>query len=1047
MTDLAGDQADTPVQKGLISYFANNIVAANLIMGLLLIGGLISGLSLTAQTFPTIDPGIITVTVPYPGATPTEVEEGITRRVEEAVFGIEGVDRVLSRASENTGTITIELKDFVDVRKILDDVKSAVDRIADFPPGDAEEPDIVRQESTNEIMTLFVSSDSSEKYLRHGAEHLEQALLTLPTVSMVDLLGGRDYEISIEVAEDSLRQFGLTIDQVANAVRSSSVNLASGELRTESGDLLLRTNTKRETGEEFENIVLLAKADGTFLRLGDVATIRDGFVDMELINEFNGRAALFIQVRASESEDTLTIARDIKDFLAHYEPLEGITVGIWADRSEFLSDRLSLLVRNGTLGFALVFLFLVVMLDLRLAIWVAMGVPISFLGAFLFFDFLGVNINMVSLFALIIVLGIVVDDAVVVGENIIAEHEAGHRGVVGAFLGVKGVIGPVVIGVLTTMAAFAPLLFVTGMFGQILGIVPVVVITVLAMSLIEAFFILPAHLAHGNNWSRWPLDVMQGLVGRALARFRDQVIIPLITVGLRFRYYSLGLAFVFLFLCGSLLTTGTVRFIFFPVLEATSMSAGLAFPVGTPFETTKSAAEKIVDAAHSVNTDVGETAFKSVIVTIGGQTKSGRGPGGGSRMSLASHIASIQIELNPEPLRTRSTTELEKLWRDKVGVIPGVESISYSSEFFSTGPDLEYELTHYNDDILNLAVESLKSSYAEFPSVYDIQDSLNPGKRQYDIELTAAGEAAGLTPAIVARQLRRSFFGEEVQRIQRGREELKVMIRYPESQRRSTQDLYNTRIRLSDGTEAPLEVVARLKESRSYASIDRVDGIRIVSVTGEIDTSLATPTAVLAKMESEVLPALIEQYPGLTFKHSGTGQQQIEDLGSLGYLALIALLVIFALLASELKSYVQPFIIMAAIPFGAAGALVGHYLLGYTLSFVSIFGMIALSGVVVNDSLILIDRYNHYLRETDMNTFEAIVAAIRRRFRAIVLTSATTALGLTPMLFETSTQAQFLIPMAVSLAVGIVFATVVILFLVPVLILIREDIHRFSQYT
>ena len=1047
MTDLAVDQADTPVQKGLISYFANNIVAANLIMGLLLIGGLISGLSLTAQTFPTIDPGIITVTVPYPGATPTEVEEGITRRVEEAVFGIEGVDRVLSRASENTGTITIELKDFVDVRKILDDVKSAVDRIADFPPGDAEEPDIVRQESTNEIMTLFVSSDGSEKYLRHGAEHLEQALLTLPTVSMVDLLGGRDYEISIEVAEDSLRQFGLTIDQVANAVRSSSVNLASGELRTESGDLLLRTNTKRETGEEFENIVLLAKADGTFLRLGDVATIRDGFVDMELINEFNGRAALFIQVRASESEDTLTIARDIKDFLAHYEPLEGITVGIWADQSEFLSDRLSLLVRNGTLGFALVFLFLVVMLDLRLAIWVAMGVPISFLGAFLFFDFLGVNINMVSLFALIIVLGIVVDDAVVVGENIITEHEAGHRGVVGAFLGVKGVIGPVVIGVLTTMAAFAPLLFVTGMFGQILGIVPVVVITVLAMSLIEAFFILPAHLSHGNNWSRWPLDVMQGLVGRALARFRDQVIIPLITVGLRFRYYSLGLAFVFLFLCGSLLTTGTVRFIFFPVLEATSMSAGLAFPVGTPFETTKSAAEKIVDAAHSVNTDVGETAFKSVIVTIGGQTKSGRGPEGGSRMSLASHIASIQIELNPEPLRTRSTTELEKLWRDKVGVIPGVESISYSSEFFSTGPDLEYELTHYNDDILNLAVESLKSSYAEFPSVYDIQDSLNPGKRQYDIELTAAGEAAGLTPAIVARQLRRSFFGEEVQRIQRGREELKVMIRYPESQRRSTQDLYNTRIRLGDGTEAPLEVVARLRESRSYASIDRVDGIRIVSVTGEIDTSLATPTEVLAKMESEVLPALTEQYPGLTFKHSGTGQQQIEDLGSLGYLALIALLVIFALLASELKSYVQPFIIMAAIPFGAAGALVGHYVLGYTLSFVSIFGMIALSGVVVNDSLILIDRYNHYLRETDMNTFEAIIAAIRRRFRAIVLTSATTALGLTPMLFETSTQAQFLIPMAVSLAVGIVFATVVILFLVPVLILIREDIHRFSQYT
>ena len=1022
---------------GLVPYFAHNPVAANLLMTLMLVGGLLAGLQLTSQVFPTVDPGIVRVSVPYPGATPTEVEEGITRRVEEAVFGIDGVERVRSSATENMGSVTIELKDFVDDKRVRDDVEAAVDRLSDFPPLDAEQPEVVSSERLENVMTLVVASELSEAELLRGAEALEEALLALPTVTLVSLLGARDYEVSIEVSEEALRRYDLTIAQVANAVRFSSLNLSSGELRTEAGDLLLRTNTKRVRGEQFEDIVVRAREDGAILRLGDVATVRDGFVDVDLINTYNDRRSVFVRVQKSEAEDLLTIATEIKAMLADYQPLPGIDVEIWEDGTEVLESRLSLLLRNGVLGFALVFLFLVVMLDLRLAMWVAMGVPISFLGAFLFFDFFDVNLNMVSLFALIIVLGIVVDDAVVVGENIIAEQEGGLRGIDGAIAGCLGVRSPVTIGVLTTMAAFAPLLFVTGTFGQILGVVPVVVITVLAMSLVEVFFILPAHLSHGRPWSRWPLDVGQAKVGAAVKRFRDETLVPAIAWAVRHRFVTLGGGVALLVAAATLLATNEVRFLFFPSLESDRLQADLEFPVGTPFEVTRAAAERLVDAAHATNEQAGGTSFRSVSVTVGGRTVDGDGPGETS-LSIASHVASVQVILNGEPQRTLSAQELERRWRSNAGEFAGAERLSYVAEFFGPGADVEYDLSHPNDDLLDRAVADLKAAYAEMPSLYEIQDSISLGKRQYDIELTPAGEAAGLTPLDIARQLRRHFFGDEVQRIQRGRREVKVMVRYPDEQRRSTRDLFNARVRLPDGTLAPLSTVAKVTESRSFSSIDRINGLRIVTVQAEVDTELATPTEISALLEDDVLPALKQRYPGLQVSQSGFGREQAQDMAALGDLALVALLVIFVLVASQLRSYSQPLIILASIPCGAAGAVIGHYLLGYDLSFISIFGMVALSGVVVNDSLVMIDRYNKIRAATGLSAQEAIVEAARHRFRAVFLTTATTALGLTPMLFETSTQAQFLIPMAVSLATGIIFASVVILFLVPALVAIRE---------
>ena len=1051
MTDGKDPAVDVPVvtpvatpvldtHRGLIAYFAKNPVAGNLLMVILLVGGLLAALGLTAQVFPTIDPGTVTISVPYPGATPTEVEEGITRRVEEAVFGIDGVDRVISRASENLGSVTLELKDFVDADKVRDDAEAAVQQLIDFPPEDAEQPKIVRAQTLSDVLTIVVSSEMGERQLRLGAEMIEEELLALPGVSLVTLLGAKDYEIAIEITEDSLRRYDLTMSEVANTIRRSSINLSSGQIRSEGGDLLLRTNTKGTSGEAFENIVLRADSQGSVLRVSDVATVRDGFTDVDLINQFNGRESVLVKVQKSEAEDVLAIADEIKTFLKGYTPPPGIDVSVWDDQTQILKERISLLLRNGLLGFALVFLFLVVMLDLRLALWVAMGVPISFLGAFLFFDAFAVNINMISLFALIIVLGIVVDDAVVVGENIISEQELGKTGMQAAMDGVNGVIGPVMVGVLTTMAAFAPLLFVTGTFGQILGSVPVVVILVLAMSLIEVFFILPSHLANGSTWSRWPLDRMQNAVAGRIDRFRTLTLAPAVARAVHHRYLTLLAGIVLLLLAASLVGTGAVRFIFFPALEANSIRATVAFPIGTPFESTQIAANQMVEAANTVNARLDGAAFKSISVTIGGQSSTGGGPGGAGRMTVASHLASVQIELGPEPPRTRSAKDLERLWRTEVGEIPGVERLSYVADFFGGQADLEFELAHQDSAMLEQAVSSLRASYQTVAGVYEIQDSNSIGKRQLDINLTPAGEAAGLTPSDIARQLRRNFFGEEVQRIQRGREELKVMVRYPEAGRSSTADLFDARIRLADGSEAPLSSVAQVTESRSLSAINRVDGLRIVSVSGQVDDTVITPSLANTAVLEQFIPELKQQYPGLQVRQAGEGREQSEDISTLGRLTLIALLIIFALMASQLKSYTQPLIILAGVPFGAGGALVGHFLLGYDLSFISIFGMVALSGVVVNDSLVLLDRYNKLVEEGWDNA-KAIVEAARRRFRAIFLTTATTALGLAPMLFETSTQAQFLIPMAVSLATGIVFASVIILFLIPALVMIREDLR------
>ncbi|MDJ0909323.1 MAG: efflux RND transporter permease subunit [Woeseiaceae bacterium] len=1042
-TDTANPETSQQ-QGGLIAWFVNNTVAANLLMVVLLVGGALAAMNLRSQVFPTISPGTVQVTVPFPGATPAEVEEGITRRVEEAVLGIDGVKRVTSTASEGVGSITIETSDFADRNRVKDDVESAVDRLSDFPPENAEKPIVVAPLPTGGVVTLAVVGDVGEADLRRAAEEIERDLLSQPGVSLVTLEGARDYEISIEVSEATLRRYGLSFSEVAEAVRRNSVDLAGGSITSNSGEILLRTNQKRQTGDEFESVIVRTRPDGSEIRLSDVATVRDGFVREQLDNRYNDRPAVFVRVSRAEAEDVLAVKESVDSFLAGYTPPAGVDIVELRDETKLLRERINLLLRNGAFGFALVFLFLVLMLDLRLAIWVSMGIATAFMGGFLVFGALGVTMTMISLFGLIIVLGLVVDDAIVIGENIDAERAKGGDSTNAAIRGAKGVLAPVLVGVLTTVAAFAPLLFTGGTFGDITRAIPLVVISVLIISLLEAFCILPAHMSHGGNWSRGIIKRVQSRIAAGIAHIRDRFVKPGVAFAARWRYATAGLAIAFFILCINLLSNGHVRFIFFPQIEGNNMSASVVMPEGTPFERTDAAVQQMVDAAQRVadeaREETGESLFVSITSTAGGRASTNGGPGSQQSFSSSENIGQIRVELMPFGERQTPAAELQRRWRQAVGVVEGAERVNFASGFGGFGSDIEYELAHQEESELIAAADAMKARLAEIEGVTQIEDSFDLGKRQLVFDLTSAGRAAGLRPADVAVQVRQAFFGEEVQRIQRGREEVRVYVRYPEASRTSLDALNDFRIQLPDGSRAPLFTVASVEESRAYSSIQRIDGRRVVTVSADVDEALSTPNAANAAILDSVMPELQREYPGLRWVPAGATREQNEDLAAIGAAFIVVLLVIFALLASQLRSYLQPVAILISIPLAVAGAILGHLVLGFSLSFISIFGIVALSGVAVNASVVLVDLYNKN-REQGAARIDAAASAAARRFRPVMLTTLTTALGLAPLLFETSPQAQFLIPMAVSLGFGIVVSGFMVLFVTPAVAVIIEDLR------
>lgn len=1016
----------TPEPGGLIAWFVRNSVAANLLMVGMLVGGLIVMGRTKAEVLPQIDPRVISVTVDYPGATPKEVEDAITRRVEDAVMGLTGIERVTSVAAESKGLITIDVSDFADIRSVKEDVQSALDQLVDFPPTDAHEPRVTVTEPVSSVMRLVIAGTVGEKALKQTAENLRRDLLARDGISLVTLQGARDYEIAIEVSENDLRAYGLRIEQVAAAVRAASVSLSLGTVRTSGGDVLLRTDNEARDTAALAEIVVISDRNGQRVRLGEIATITDGFVETPLINTYNGEPAVFLKIDRADDEDAFEVRKAVQAFLETYQPPAGVDVTGIGDTTEIIGDRINLLTRNAIMGLALVFVFLALTLDLRLAFWASVGIPSAFIGGFLIFGQF-TTINMTSLLGLIVVLGIVVDDAIVVGENIHEQQARRGAGVLSAIAGARGVFVPVFVGVTTTMVAFATLLMSSGMIGQILRPVPIVVLSVLFLSLIEAFLILPGHLAHGGDWSTGAMCRLRNRVQKGIDRISDGVFVPLARLSVRFPAVVIASAMALLIAAVGLVSGGHIRFIFFPMVEGDEISVALEMPAGTPFEQTEGAMQQVITALQTGVGDQEAGLYRSLSVTIGGRLSSGLRDSG---TELRSEIAVATLELAPAGQRDLTSAEIERRWRAAAGPIPGLKALTFESSGLAAGADVSFNLSHPDDDVLLDAVARLTAEVATVAGVDEIQSTAQPGKRQIEFALTPAGAAAGLTVDDLSRSIRRSYFGEEVQRFQRDGEEVEVFIRFPETERRSLADLARLRIPLPDGSEVPLSTVASIKETRSFVTIDRVDGQHVITLSADVDEAITTPGAVTALIEGRFLAALQHDYPGLNVSLEGQARDQAEEMAALIQNFVIAMLAIYALIACVLRSYVQPIIIMAMIPFGLIGAILGHMLLGFDLSFPSLFGLVALSGVIINDSIVLIDYVNE--REKDGNNrLDVIVEAVRRRFRPIFITTMTTFIGLVPMIAETSIQAQFLIPMAVSLAFGILFGSFLILLLVP----------------
>lgn len=1033
--------------RGFLAWFAHNHVAANLLMAALMIGGLVTSLTMTIEIFPEIDPRTITVNVPYPGSTPDEVEESINRRIEEAISGIEGIKKVRSVAAEGAGTVTAELEDNVNDREVLDDVNAAVEQIQNFPPEDADDEQVSDTSSTQPVITIALYGDASERTLRELAFRIRDDLTALDGISIANVAGVRNYQINVDVTENNLRQYNLTFLEIAEAVRQFSINLPGGTIRSQEGEILLRTDHQAYNKQDFEKIIVRTNADGTLLLLSDVATIIDGFEDVDELSLFNGKAAAFVDVLQVGDQQVLDIEEKVKNYTTELTLPKNIQATTWSNQADTLRSRVDLLVRNGLMGLVLVFGVLVLFLNLKLAFWTTMGIPISFLGAFILIAAGGGTINMVSLFAFIIVLGIVVDDAIIVGESIYAKREEGLTGIHAAIAGMHDVKVPVTIGILTTIIAFIPILFTTGFLGQVLVVIPLVVISVLFMSLIEAFLILPAHLSNvQTSNAQGTLPLIQEKLRNGLQGFIQKIYLPTLTSALKKPYIVVAIALCILMLTFGAISGGQIKTIFFPAIDGDDVAAKLRMPNGTAASETERVIQRMVLMADKTQQEFDrrlpsghDSIVKNISANVGSTPFSGRGgPGGQEASSSGSHFGEVKIELSAGEKRPFSASEIEAHWRELIGEIPGAE-ITFFSNILGAGEDINVELAHADFEKLLLSSEQLKQVLSSFAGVVEIRDSFEPGKPELQLDLTREGIAAGLTLNNLARQVRQAFFGEEAQRVQRGRDDIEVFVRYSENERRNLSTIDDMRIRLDDGTEVPFKNVATAKEARGYSTIDRANRRRIVSVTAKVQTDIANANEINTFLKKTVLPELADEIPGLAFNFEGAEKERKDSFSSLLKALAVAVLGIFALLAVQLRSYTQPLIIMSVIPLGFVGAVLGHKVLGYPVSFFSFFGIVALSGVVINDSLILMDKMNR-LRIEGMPLLTAVLTASQRRFRPILFTTLTTCAGLIPIISEKSLQAQFLIPMAISLAAGVAFATMITLVLIPALYVIRVQI-------
>jgi multidrug efflux pump subunit AcrB len=998
---------------------------------------------------------MVTVSVPYRGATPAEVEESVVIRVEEAIQDLQGIKKIISTSSEGRGSVRVEVDKGYDSRELLDDIKNRVDAINTFPV-ETEKLVFSLARPRGEVITVVLSAEMSEGDLHELGELVRDEIVNLPGITQVALTGVRPYEVAIEVSERTLQQYGLTLSDVADAIRRTSVDLPAGMIKSRGGEILLRTKGQAYVGEDFAAIVLITRPDGTRVTLGDIATIKDDFEETPLYARWNGKRCVLIGVARVGDQNAITLAETVKGYLDLRRGTlpPGVDLDYWNDRSRIVKGRLNTLLSSAVMGGGLVLLVLTLFLRPGVAFWVFVGVPVAFMGAIMLMPSLGVTINVISLFAFILVLGIVVDDAIVTGENIFTHLQRGEDSTAAAIEGTQEVSTPVVFGVLTTIAAFTPLLMVEGFRGKIFGQIPLIVIPVLLFSLVETKLILPAHLKHVSagkkdrsqlgfllRLQRWFADGME--------TFARKVYLPLLVRALRNRYLSLSLFIGVSAIILALVISNRMAFVFFPRIQSERATASLTMAEGTPTEVTARFVDRMEQSARElqqrhVDPVTGESVIIDIMSVVGGQGVTG---GRGRGQSGRSHIGEVAMQMVAPEERSSTVTSMDLVreWRQMIGTIPGAQDLNFRAEIGRASNPVDIQLTGPSFDELSLAADQIKERLKEYPDLFDVTDNYQDGKPEIRLRIKPEAEALGLSMRDLAQQAREAFFGAEAQRIQRGREDVRIMVRYPLEERSSLARLENMRIRTVAGAEVPFASVARVEMGRSFSTINRVDRNRTINVTADADKEKAN-LEVVKRGLNEFLPALVAQYPGMNYTLEGEAREQAESFSTVAVGGIFVLFAIYAMLAIPFRSYLQPLIVMSVIPFGLSGAIVGHLIMGFSLSIMSIFGMLALAGVVVNDSLVLVDYINRRRRE-GMTVSEAVRVAGMARFRAILLTSLTTFAGLMPLMFEKSTQAQFLIPMGISLGWGVLLATFVTLLLVPINYLLLEDVRRLvTQY-
>jgi multidrug efflux pump subunit AcrB len=1056
--------------SGVVKWFSHNHVAGNFLMLAVLLAGFSTWFKLKKEIFPETAIDAVAIRIPYPNATPEETERGVVVPVEEAIADLQGIKRVRSTASQNMGVVVVEVETGFQLRNVMNDLKSRVDAIDNFPE-EAETPVLEEILIKAPVMSVTLSADTDETTLRQLAERVRDDLLNFEQppaksvsgfiaqavrgkqrISQVDITGTRPYEISIEVSEERLRQLGLRLSDVATAVRRSTVDLPGGSVRTERGEVILRALGRRYEAAEMASIVLTTDASGAVVRLGEVATLLDSFEDIDLSSRFDGENALVLNIFRVGNEDTLTLADMVKSYVSTEGKRlpEGVSLAIWNDQSLYLVGRLDLLMRNAIIGLVLVMGVLTLFLRPSLALLVAIGIPVSFAGGIWMMPILGISVNMISLFAFILVLGIVVDDAIVTGENVYTRIQRGEHPREAAWKGTNEVGVIVIFGVLTTVIAFTPMLGLSGVSGKIWPNIPLVVIPTLLFSLIQSKLVLPAHLSLLAPTDRTRkvnfLFRLQRKIADGLEKFVHKVYQPTLRVLLRWRYVTAAGFIALLVITLGVVAGGWIQFKFMPDVEGDILSAKVELAQGVPFEETERVVKRIEEAANELGERHREADGKPIILHMLSSSGSqpfltSFAPSGPPR---GTHLGEVTLELSPAASRSVSSEQLVNEWRLLAGNIPGVVELRIQAETATAGNPIDVNLSGNDLRQLEAATAYAKERLENIQGVIDVSDSNRIGKDELRFtELTPAGRALGFRLEDVAAQVRDSFYGNEVQRLQRGRDEVKVMVRFPQDARRTLESLEDMMLRTPTGDEVPLKQVVLFEPAQGPAVINRTDRQRSIKITADLDAT-ANANEVVASYTANVLEKIGDLYPGVRYRFEGEQEDQRQSMNEMSVGFIGALIGMYLLIAIPLRSYFQPFIIMSVIPFGLVGAIWGHALLGLNLSIMSMCGFVALAGVVVNDSLVMVDYVNRHRKEA-ATMHDAAVQAGGARFRAIILTSLTTFVGIMPMIFETDMQARFLVPMAVALGFGILFATLITLFLVPGVYMILEDIQNLPK--